>query len=287
MNEKDLSGFRKVLDHLKWYGLCFLKSVPAIGGGGSGQGEEGQEGDVPAVERVATRFGNIRETFYGRSWDVKAVKNARNIAYTSLCKINGRGGGAMHFISISSYSLSPLDLGLHADLMYFESPPGLQFLHSLKNSVKGGESLFLDSFKAVHLLKEQHPQHYTTLTQIPVTFHYQKDGHFMHYMRPTIVDSNPNEPLLVNYAPPFQGPLQLENQERDAPRFYAAMNAFEEIVQSSQLIYSTRLEKGSLVIFANRRVFHGRNEFDSGSGDRHFKGTYLDWDVFKDRERTV
>jgi hypothetical protein len=36
------------------------------------------------VEQVAGRIGPIRETFYGASWDVKSVPNAKNIAYTSL-----------------------------------------------------------------------------------------------------------------------------------------------------------------------------------------------------------
>ena len=41
------------------------------------------------------------------------------------------------------------------------------------------------------------------------------------------------------------------------------------------------------VIFANRRVLHGRTAFDPTSGDRHLKGTYLDLDVFKDKLRVL
>lgn len=37
------------------------------------------------------------------------------------------------------------------DLTYYESPPGIQFLHALRfdDGVKGGDSTFVDSFQAV------------------------------------------------------------------------------------------------------------------------------------------
>lgn len=41
------------------------------------------------------------------------------------------------------------------------------------------------------------------------------------------------------------------------------------------------------VIFANRRVLHGRTAFDPTSGDRHLKGTYVELDLFKDKLRVL
>lgn len=63
------SHFRSALKHLKDYGLCFIHNVPT---------------HQKEVEALARRFGCIRETFYGTSWDVRSVTNAKNIAYTSL-----------------------------------------------------------------------------------------------------------------------------------------------------------------------------------------------------------
>jgi hypothetical protein len=57
------------LDILRKYGLAILRNVPVLD---------------KQVEQVAGRIGPIRETFYGSSWDVKSVPNAKNIAYTSL-----------------------------------------------------------------------------------------------------------------------------------------------------------------------------------------------------------
>jgi gamma-butyrobetaine dioxygenase len=92
-------GFKNALEQLHYNGLLFLENVPTE--------------DTKIVESIAKMFGTINNTFYGESWDVKNVKDSKNIAYT------------------------PLFLGLHMDLMYFEAPPGLQLLHCLKNKVNG------------------------------------------------------------------------------------------------------------------------------------------------------
>ncbi|KAJ3414075.1 hypothetical protein HDV05_007109 [Chytridiales sp. JEL 0842] len=240
-------GLLKTLRQLHDYGLCFLSGVPTA--------------NDKEVENVARRIGEIKETFYGVSWDVKSVPKAKNIAYTSL------------------------DLGLHMDLLYFEAPPGIQMLHSLKNSVKGGQSTFLDSFQAVDILRETSPQDFEVLTKVPVTFHYRNDGHIMKYRRPTIVTNDANEPLKVYYAPPFQGPMDVE-EEQTVP-FYRAFQKFSDILRDPSLTYRTLLKSGDLVLFHNRRVLHGRDEFDAQSGERHYKGTYIDIDMFNDKLATL
>ncbi|KAJ3181688.1 hypothetical protein HDU87_000706 [Geranomyces variabilis] len=240
-------GLRTALRQLRDYGLAFIRNAPTT--------------RDTEVERIAERFGCIRHTFYGPSWNVKSMPDAKNIAYTSL------------------------DLGLHMDLMYFEAPPGLQLLHSLKNSVTGGASIFLDSFKAASILKATNPEAYRALLEIPVTFHYINDGRHMHFRRPTIVENDANEPLMVYYAPPFQGPLECSPD--DVARFYPAFQAFADIMRDPALTYKMMMRPGDCMVFANRRVLHGREEFDAASGERHLKGAYVDWDDFKDRLRVV
>ncbi|TPX36161.1 hypothetical protein SmJEL517_g01655 [Synchytrium microbalum] len=246
-------GLWQALDTIRKYGLVFIQGLP--------------DQDL-AVESLAEKFGCIRRTFYGKSWDVKSIPQARNIAYTSLY------------------------LGLHMDLLYFEAPPGLQFLHCLKNSVQGGTSIFVDAFKAVQELKETSPDAYNTLVNTPVTFHYDNDGHHLEYHHPTIsIPSNPNtpvvDPLTVYYAPPFQGPLQIPGGLAAQAKFFTAFKEFEDILQRPDMVYERRLDPGDCVIFGNRRVLHGRTEFDSMTGERHLKGAYVDWDDFKDRTRVL
>jgi len=77
---KSSSQVKKCFENLHKYGIMYLRNVPQ---------------NHTEIEKVALKFGLIQETFYGRTWDVKSVPNAQNIAYTSL---------PLHF---------------HQDLLYF------------------------------------------------------------------------------------------------------------------------------------------------------------------------
>ncbi|RKP07520.1 taurine catabolism dioxygenase TauD, TfdA family-domain-containing protein [Thamnocephalis sphaerospora] len=255
-------GLRRALHLLARYGLCFLRNVPT---------------ELTKVETVASHFGPVRETFYGRSWDVRSVPQAKNIAYTDV------------------------DLDLHMDLLYFESPPGLQLLHCLANSVTGGSSVFADSYRAALELRQRSPEDFEVLRSVPVTFHYKNDGHHMKFRRPTIIAADDdatfsapgtighlaqNSPLMVNYAPPFQGALEVADVQTQRA-FYRAFVHFESILMDPAMRIEYTLQEGECVIFANRRVLHGRRAFDASSGHRHLRGTYVDLDAFQDRHRVA
>ncbi|KAI8146847.1 hypothetical protein BJV82DRAFT_508802 [Fennellomyces sp. T-0311] len=245
------AGLHEVVQRLYNYGLVFLDKVPI---------------KDEAVTTVAERIGPVQETFYGRDFDVKNVAKSRNIAYTSLY------------------------LGFHMDLMYLDCPPGVQLLHSLKNSVTGGASIFVDSYYAVKLLQEQYPEDYETLVNTPATFHYINDGHHMYYRRPTIVtgeqQSGPAWDMHVNYAPQFMGPMDHLTPSQ-ATKYYRAYQRFADFIEDDRLRYELTLQPGQLVMFANRRVLHGRTAFDPLSGDRHLKGTYTSLDSLKDKLRVL
>lgn len=67
-------GLLKAITQLNRYGLLFVTGVPNT-----------ETSDVTCeLQSLAFQFGEIRETFYGRVWDVKNVKNSKNIAYTNL-----------------------------------------------------------------------------------------------------------------------------------------------------------------------------------------------------------
>lgn len=163
-------------------------------------------------------------------------------------------------------------------------------LHSLKNSVTGGSSIFVDSFRAVEQLKAKYPEDYQVLKSTPVTFHYLNNGHHMYYKRPTIVDDEEHSGTAwashVNYAPQFQGPLDDLSPEK-TKQFYRAFQRFADFIEDESLRFELTLQPGQLVMFANRRVLHGRTSFDPSSGDRHLKGTYLTLDSLKDKLRVL
>jgi gamma-butyrobetaine dioxygenase len=155
----------------------------------------------------------------------------------------------------------------------------------LENSTDGGESIFLDSFNAIEILKNEAPADFDILCRVPVTFEYENDGHHLRLTRPTISPGTDYDRYVVRYSPPFQGPL--ENTDcKLTIQFYSSMKKFEEILGRKNLVFKTRLEPGDLVIFANQRVFHGREAFDPAIGHRHFRGTYVTNDDYRNRVRT-
>jgi gamma-butyrobetaine dioxygenase len=97
------------------------------------------------------------------------------------------------------------------------------------------------------------------------------------------VENDVNDGMMVYYAPPFQAPLEAEPSMVEP--FYRAFSRLESIMKEPDLMFKILLKPRDCVIFANRRVLHGRNAFDAASGNRHLRGTYVGWDEFKDKLR--
>ncbi|EKD16277.1 uncharacterized protein L3040_009490 [Drepanopeziza brunnea f. sp. 'multigermtubi'] len=240
---------------LQCYGILLLRRVP--------KSEE-------SVEAIAGRIGKIRDTFYGRTWDVKSVPKAKNVAYTHQF------------------------LGLHMDLLYMQNPPGLQLLHCLENTCQGGQSIFSDSFYAVRQLEHDDLE---TLRKRRLAYHYRNGDQHYYHERP-VLEMSPffyerdgalhRSPMFINYSPPFQANIPLDKAHQDRfPDLVTALRNFASEVESPMNMYEYSLQEGECVIFNNRRVLHGRREFDTGQGHRWLKGTYVDTDVFKSRYRVL
>jgi gamma-butyrobetaine dioxygenase len=181
------------------------------------------------------------------------------------------------------------------DLLYFESPPGIQFLHCIQNTVKGGSSIFADSFRAATAVRMDSTPFFRSLATFPVTFHYQNDGHHYHFARPTVVlDENSyfeqKRISHINWAPPFQAPFEIDVGGDHAAHFRQyihAAKAFARYLEDPNAQFELRLEEGVCAVFFNRRVLHSRREFDATSGDRWLKGAYVDIDAFHSKYRTL
>lgn len=109
----DEKTIHQITQYLFQYGIAFISNVPST---------------PDAVAFIGSRIGPLKSTIYGTTWDVRSLSSAKNIADTSS------------------------DLGLHMDLLYYKEPPRLQILHYLRQSQRGGQSRFSDSFKAVGTL---------------------------------------------------------------------------------------------------------------------------------------
>jgi len=196
--------------------------------------------------------GRVLETNYGYTFDVRSLPQPENLAY------------------------SDLGLGLHTDNPYREPVPGFQALHALIASSEGGDSLFADGFALAAHLRASAPEAFAQLTTTAVPFHYRSGDAELRAERPLIQLSVHGEVTALHYNNRSIAPLNLA--ARDAPRFYDAYRRLATLLRDPSLQLRTRLAAGTLVVFDNQRILHGRTAFSSARHPRHLRGCYLSRD---------
>jgi len=211
---------------------------------------------LPATERAildtAPLIGRVLETNYGLTFDVRSLPQPENLAY------------------------SDLGLGLHTDNPYREPVPGFQALHALITSNEGGASLFADGFALAAHLRATAPDDFAQLTSTAVPFHYRSRDADLYAERPLIQLSTGGEITAVHYNSRSIAPLTLRTGGLGA--FYRAYRRFAALLRESRFQLQTRLAAGTMVVFDNQRVLHGRTAFSSARQARHLRGCYLSRD---------
>lgn len=125
-------------------GIAFVTGLPTNNKTSCELPTPSNASSTPHLAHLAHLLGEIRHTFYGPLWDVRSLPSSKskNIAYTNV------------------------DLGFHMDLLYFQNPPRFQFLHMLRNEVKGGQSVFVDSFKIAERIWEEDREAWELLSKV-------------------------------------------------------------------------------------------------------------------------
>ncbi|UOK39119.1 gamma-butyrobetaine dioxygenase [Pseudomonas palleroniana] len=206
---------------------------------------------------VARRIAFIRESNFGVLFNVQSKADADSNAYTAF------------------------NLPLHSDLPTRELQPGLQLLHCLVNDANGGESIFVDGFAIASALRQEDPEAFQALCEIPVEFR-NKDRH-SDYRRlaPIIALDAMGDVAEIRMANFLRGPF--ETSAARMPLLYRAYRRFIGMTREARFRLVKRLNPGELWCFDNRRTLHARNAFDPGSGARHFQGCYIDRDELLSR----
>ena len=70
------------------------------------------------------------------------------------------------------------------------------------------------------------------------------------------------------------GTLDLDPKIMD--EFYNAYIFFYKQLHSKKFQISFKLKAGNIFCFDNRRILHGRTQFDPNSGNRHLQGYYIE-----------
>jgi gamma-butyrobetaine hydroxylase len=205
------------------------------------------------VTRVAELFGYVRETNYGRLFDVRSVVNPTNLAYTGL------------------------GLGAHTDNPYRDPTPTLQLLHCLSSSAGGGENTLVDAFRVARDLPHEQLR---LLAETPIRFRYADDDTELEAETPVLSLDTRSELQAVHFNTRSCAPFRLP--EGLVEPYYAAYLRFGRMLEDPRYRIRLKLEPGDLFIVDNLRVLHGRTGC-SEAGERHLQGCYADRDGLRSR----
>jgi gamma-butyrobetaine dioxygenase len=217
--------------------------------------------DPECILEVARRFGHVRETNFGRLFEVYSRPGSNDLAYR------------------------PVPLGAHTDNPYREPVPGVQLLHCLVNETTGGLSTLVDSLAVAEALREQDPEGLQLLASTPVRFRFIDANEELIERRP-IVQRDVNGRITgVHYSPRLDYlPLLDATTTR---RLQRARRRLSELFADPRFELRFPLRAGELMMFNNSRVLHGRTAYDPDEGRRHLQGCYIDLDGPRSLYRTL
>ncbi|MEP0941149.1 MAG: TauD/TfdA family dioxygenase [Rhizobiaceae bacterium] len=206
-----------------------------------------------ALMQVVDLFGFVRETNYGRHFEVRTEVNPTNLAFTGL------------------------GLQAHTDNPYRDPVPTVQVLYCLESSAAGGENMVVDGFAVAKRLREENPQWFEVLSSYCARFEYAgEDGVILRSRRPMIELSPDGMLTAVRFNNRSSAPI-VDVPFDQMETYYAAYRRFGEIVDDPTMEVTFRLEPGEAFIVDNTRVLHARKAY-SGTGTRWLQGCYADKD---------
>ena len=237
-------GLIKWLEQLHQYGISLLKNAPI---------------EKKSAIKILNRISYLRETFFGTPFEVINIPKPNSTAYTADALRN------------------------HTDLPYYEYAPGYQFLHCLVNDAIGGYSSVVDSFKIADYLRKNYPDTFEILKTIPVK--YINNDNTQNTLRifhsPMITLTKDDDFNDVRFSIATMGAMDCAPE--DMEKFYKAYRIFGKLLHDDKYMVKFRLTAGDIFSFNNRRIVHGRTEFDPNSGHRHLQGYYIDRDEILSR----
>ncbi len=206
-----------------------------------------------ALLELVALFGYVRETNYGRWFEVRTEADPVNLAYTGL------------------------GLQAHTDNPYRDPVPTLQVLACLENTAEGGESVVVDGFRAVELLRRENSGAFDLLSGHPARFTYAGTaGVRLSAKRPMIELGPDGELIAVRFNNRSAAPLVDIPYDHMAD-YYAAYRALAAVIERPDLAVTFKLQPGQAFIVDNTRVLHARTAY-TGSGRRWLQGCYADKD---------
>ena len=236
----------EILEYFHKYGFVVVKELHA------------QEGEII---NFAERIGFIRETNFGKIFNVRSKQQPNDLAYTSI------------------------ELAPHTDNPYRKPVPSIQFLFCVENSCVGGNSTLVDGFKVAKDLKAQNPDAFKILSETNVFFRFTDQDTILENTGTTIELNDEGDFVQIRFSNrldlvPYQSPDKLA-------KYYEAKRTFHQMINSDKYLINFRLPAGGLLIMDNYRLLHGRTSFNTSEGSRFLQGLYIDHDSIESKYKIL
>ncbi len=207
-----------------------------------------------ALLKVIDLFGYLRETNYGRWFEVRTEVNPSNLAFTGL------------------------GLQAHTDNPYRDPQPTLQLLYCLENAAEGGDNLVVDGFRVAERLAQEDPEGFALLARHFAAFEYRGSATVhLKAERPMIELSGDGSLVAVRFNNRSAAAITSVPFEAMAA-YYRAYRRFGELVEDPSLGVAFKLQPGEAFLVDNTRVLHGRKGYSPTAGSRWLQGCYADKD---------
>lgn len=241
---QDPGELLRLLEAVRRYGICLLRNVPA---------------DPEATEQIAGLIGHIRETHYGRIFEIVSTPEPKVIAN------------------------APVALRPHTDENFREPPPGIMIFHSIRASEDGGgASVMTDGFKLAEDFRARDPEGFDLLTRIPIPHRRFIDGVGLRAEAPVIGLDYFGQIREFRLNERTMGPIDLPGELIEP--VYAAIGRLFEMTYDPKYHLHHLLMDGEALVFDNARVLHARTEFN---GNRHVRLTHVGSDEVYSRWRQL
>ena len=223
--------------------------------------------DVPSAPedtlKVAGRFGPIRETSYGKAFDLVSKVEARVAGETARAQCP------------------------HTDEPFRYSPPGFIFFHSIKAGAgSGGTSLMVDGFHVADIMRAGTPELFDILTRRGITFHREHRGEVFFSAEAHVISLDVAGAVTgVRFNDRCLAPLVAGLDEVES--LLEAIAEFTRLVVAPENQFHHQLQPGEMLVFDNHRVLHGRSEFDPSLAVRHLRSCNIDRDAVHSAFRTM
>ena len=225
--------------------------------------------DDGATEVLASLLGRIRETDYGRVFDIVTEPEAWTLSQSN------KGQDA------------------HSDDPFRYTPSGISILHCRRAAAgTGGRSIVVDGFRVAEDLRSEDPAAFDLLTTVAIPYIRRRTeavdqgddvDMIAHAPVLSVVDG---ELMGVRFHERSTGVFDLPGDLVDD--YYLAFRAFAEKVREPAYQFDHRLADGEAIVFDNQRVLHGRTGYETDiGGRRHIRLCTVDRDQVHSRLRRL